>query len=148
MADLMIITKIQPSRSQSRSCILNWALHKNLGYRWTDIVLHHTQADTSNVFHFWCELWLDAFLFNQHTHIHALAHLRRAQSHRISKTTVFFLRSFVRLFLSTPFLGRYILFFFSHCLGSFHFEFNSKLANGKKWNLIKCKRPWNRIAKS
>lgn len=73
------------------------------------------------------------------THAYTRTFAARSKSSNFKNNCVVFARllrsvrlvSF-RLFASTPFLGRFILFF----LGSFYFEFNSKLANGK-WNLIK-----------
>lgn len=130
-AYLLIIIKIQPSRS--RSCILNWALHKNLGYRSTDIVLAHTQADTSNVFHFWCELWLDAFLFNQHTHTRTSTIATRSKSSNFKNNCVFLARLVRSTLLVNTIFGalHFIFLLISPWIISFHFEFNSKLANEK-----------------
>lgn len=73
------------------------------------------------------------------THAYTRTFAARSKSSNFKNNCVVFARllrsvrlvSF-RLFASTPFLGRFILLFpYHHCLGSFYFEFNSKLANGK-----------------
>lgn len=125
----------QPDMITAVEVILNWALHKNLGYRahsWYKFTVFISHA--SEIIRF-CDMrsGMRCFFYLISTHTRSLSVSSNFKNNCFFCSNSFlFMCMLVRLLLSTPFLGRYdcvFVFFSLHFISllsvsfsSFHFE--------------------------